>query len=358
MSFIYTTRALFVLLSTIFAGLTCYFYENLEGNPFVWASCGFGFALIVVLVESMIREAYPKTLVVGVGGLLIGLIVATQVSGAIPSAKLIGDAERETASVLLYLFFGYLGAVVALRYVERIDLSSKRLITAEDPRLKGCKILDTSVIIDGRIFDLVQTGFMEGYCIIPKFVLDELQVIADSHDSSRRQRGRRGLDVVRSLKEIRMNLEILEKDYPHIQAVDAKLIQLAKDYEGRIITNDYNLNKVAEIQNIQVLNMNDLSNALKPVILPGEVMAVTLLRPGKEEGQGVGYLDDGTMVVVEGGISRLREEVDVVVTSVLQTAAGRMIFARMKTEDYHPVSNRQEAGPNVVDLDVPKPGRS
>jgi uncharacterized protein YacL len=331
-SFVYTARLLFVLLSALFGGLACFFNPGLEGNPVNWGGVGFLIAAVIVLVETFIRDFHPKTLAVAFGGLVIGLIIASLTSSVLPPATLIGDAPRATGVVGIYLFFGYLSTVFALRYVERIDLSSNRFLTADEPRLRGCKFLDTSVLIDGRILDAVKTGFMDGLYVIPKFILDELQNVADSPDSSRRQRGRRGLDVVRALKETQMNLEILQRDYPHIQAVDAKLIQCAKDYQGRIVTNDFNLNKVAEIHNIEVLNINDLTNALKPVILPGEILTVTILKPGKEQGQGVGYLDDGTMVVVEEGLARMRQEVEVMVTSILQTAAGRMIFGRIPNE--------------------------
>lgn len=356
-SFVYTVRVVFILLSTVFSGLACFFNPGLEGDPFVWAGFGFMISMVIVLVEAFIKDFYPKTLAVAFGGLMIGLILASLAENILPPATLIGDAQRATGIVGLYLFLGYLSTVFALRYVERIDLSSNRFLTADEPRLKGCKLLDTSVLIDGRVLDAVKTGFMDGIYVIPKFILDELQNIADSPDSSRRQRGRRGLDVVRALKETNLNLEILQKDYIHIQSVDAKLIQCAKDYQARIVTNDFNLNKVAEIQNIPVLNINDLTNALKPVILPGELLTVTVLKPGKESGQGVGYLDDGTMVVVEDGNKYLRQELEVMVTSILQTTAGRMIFGRVPIEDIYS-GDRQAASirqsRKVVDLE---PGR-
>lgn len=361
MSFIYTARALFIFLATVFAGSMTYFFPGLRGDATVWAGFGLAVSGLIVLIESLIREVYPKTLLVGVLGLWIGLITATLISRAVPETAYIPEAQRITYAVALHLFLGYLGAVIALRFVERIDLSSSHLITADDPRLKGCKILDTSVLIDGRLLDMVKTGFTDGLYILPKFVLDELQNIADSADPSRRQRGRRGLDIVRSLKDTDINMEISEKDYPHIQAVDAKLVQCAKDFQGRIVTNDFNLNKVAEINNIPVLNINDLSNALKPVILPGENLTLTLLKSGKEPGQGIGYLDDGTMVVVEDGISRLREEVEAVVTSMLQTQAGRMIFARLadsetpvQDEERTRRPDRKESVRKVVDLELKK----
>lgn len=364
MSFIYTARILFVFLSSLFAGLVCKYNPGLRGDPLVWAAVGFGISGTIVLIESMIREVYPKNLVFGVIGLWLGLITASLVSGALPPpSEVLTEKSHITLVVGLHLFLGYLGTVIALRYVERIDLSSSRLITAEEPRFRGCRILDSSVLIDGRILEMVRTGFLTGLHVIPKFVLDELQTIADSADSSRRQRGRRGLDTVRALKETDLNLEIIEKDYPDIQSVDSKLIQLSKDFQGQIFTNDYNLNKVAEIHNISVLNLNDLANVLKPIILPGECLTLTLLKAGKEPGQGVGYLDDGTMVVVEEGYSHLREEVDVVVTSMLQTQAGRMIFARLavpeETQEFGKDRDgrRQQNPRKVVDLDVSQSGR-
>jgi uncharacterized protein YacL len=337
--------------------MVCRFHPQLKGDPYLWASGGFALACFIVIVECFIRDVYPKTLAIGVGGLLLGLITASLLSAILPPPTLIGDAPRAAGVVAIYLFLSYIGTVFALRYVERIDLSSDRLITADEPRLRGCKILDTSVLIDGRLLESVKTGFMDGIYVLPKFVLDELQNVADSADPSRRQRGRRGLDIVRSLKDTNLTLEILDRDYPHIQAVDAKLIQCAKDYQARIVTNDFNLNKVAEIHNIPVLNINDLANALKPVILPGESLTVTILKSGKEQGQGVGYLDDGTMVVVEDGLSHMREEVEVAVTSILQTTAGRMIFGRLLTEDLNvqaaraiPAVTKAQAR-KVVDLD-------
>jgi len=195
------------------------------------------------------------------------------------------------------------------------------------------KLLDTSVIIDGRIADLCETGFIEGRFIIPQFILQELQHISDSADSLKRARGRRGLDILNHIqKSSDMEVTITEEDFPHIKEVDAKLVELAKKIQARIITNDLNLNKVAELQGVRVLNINDLSNAIKPVVLPGETIRVFVLKEGKEAGQGVAYLDDGTMIVVDNAKRCIGKNVDVVVTSVLQTSAGRMIFTRLKEE--------------------------
>jgi uncharacterized protein YacL len=193
------------------------------------------------------------------------------------------------------------------------------------------KILDTSVIIDGRIFDILKTGFVEGPIVIPSFVLEELRHIADSSDGLKRTRGRRGLDILNQIqKELPLIVEISERDFDNIQEVDSKLLKLGQVTSGKIITNDFNLNKVAEFQGVAVLNINELANAIKPVVIPGEEMHIQIVKDGKESGQGVAYLDDGTMIVVESGRKYVGEVVDVVVTSVLQTAAGRMIFARIK----------------------------
>jgi uncharacterized protein YacL len=195
------------------------------------------------------------------------------------------------------------------------------------------KVLDTSVIIDGRIFDICQTGFVEGKLIIPSFVLEELRHIADSSDSLKRNRGRRGLDILNKIqKELDIEVEIWDKDFPEIAEVDSKLLKLATVVSGKVVTNDYNLNKVAEFQGVPVLNINELANAVKPVLLPGEEMNLLISKIGKEANQGIGYLDDGTMIVVEGGKKSIGNEIDILVTSVLQTAAGRMIFAKPKGE--------------------------
>ena len=193
------------------------------------------------------------------------------------------------------------------------------------------KILDTSVIIDGRIFDICQTGFVEGPLVIPGFVLNELRHISDSADGLKRNRGRRGLDILNKIqKELSIETQIYEEDFPEIAEVDAKLLKLAQVLNGKVVTNDFNLNKVAEFQGVPVLNINELANAIKPVLLPGEEMKVVVMKDGKEASQGIAYLDDGTMIVVEGGRKFISEEIMVVVTSVLQTAAGRMIFAKPK----------------------------
>ena len=196
------------------------------------------------------------------------------------------------------------------------------------------KMLDTSVLIDGRIYDICKAGFLEGPLVAPAFVLDELRHIADSADSLRRNRGRRGLDVLARLQEeAESRVRIVEKDYPDAEEVDVKLLRLARDLGGAVLTNDYNLNKVAGVTGVRVLNINELAGALRPAVLPGEEMTVQVIREGKEPGQGVAYLEDGTMVVVENGRRRMGEKLEIEVTTVLQTSAGRMIFGRAKEKE-------------------------
>jgi uncharacterized protein YacL len=235
--------------------------------------------------------------------------------------------------LFLLLVFGYLGILIGMKL--GFDLRGQKVGTLAGAALAGGshKILDTSVIIDGRVADLCETGFLDGTFVIPQFVLQELQRIADSSDSLKRARGRRGLDILHRIQKMTdVNVEIVDKDYPNLRGVDAKLVALAKDIDAKVMTNDLNLNKVAELQGVRVLNINDLCNALKPVVLPGEAMRVFVLKEGKESGQGVAYLDDGTMIVVDNARRYIGKNVDVVVTSVLQTTAGRMIFTKLRED--------------------------
>ena len=216
---------------------------------------------------------------------------------------------------------------------------------------KTYKILDTSVIIDGRIADIAETGFLDGIIVIPQFVLRELQLVADSSDSLKRNRGRRGLDILQRLqKNTSLNIQIIEDDFPSVREVDLKLIELAKVYEGKIITNDFNLNKVAQLQGVEVLNINELANSLKPIVLPGEIMKVFILKEGKEYNQGVAYLDDGTMVVVDNARKMIGKNVDVSVTSVLQTTAGKMIFGKWDERHGARVETRNVTTMNAVSV--------
>jgi uncharacterized protein YacL len=262
----------------------------------------------------------------GLAGLGAGLGVGTALGALVPAAGAIRG--------FLALLLGYVGAAVLLRKAEELEGLSGKLFPKVAARREVYKILDTSVIIEGRIADICETGFLEGTLIVPQFVLRELQQIADSSDSIRRTRGKRGFDVLQRIQRIpKVKVQIHDLDFPHLREVDRKLIEVARALGGKVITNDYNLNKVAELSGVQVLNINELANALKPVVLPGELMHVHVLKEGKESGQGVAYLDDGTMVVVDHGKKYLGQSVDVLVTSVLQTTAGRMIFTRLKDEE-------------------------
>lgn len=265
-------------------------------------------------------------------GLIIGLLVALLLSTLLNTIPL--PWLTTPLSVVLYVLCGYLGVSVAIK--RRGEIGAPGWLKNADGRahvhkLARPKILDTSVIIDGRICDICLTGIMEGELVVPAFVLQELRHIADSADALKRGRGRRGLDIIaRMQQELHMPVHVEERDYEDVAEVDAKLLRLALDTNGVVVTNDYNLNKVASVQNVSVFNINELANAIKPVVLPGEEMKVAVVKEGKESGQGVGYLDDGTMIVIDSAKKSIGEEIEVTVTSVLQTAAGRMIFAKMK----------------------------
>lgn len=302
--------------------------------------CGAGYVLggifgrafqeLMSTVEARIQTYSGTEILFSIAGLLIGLLVAFFLSFA-----LVLLPHGEWYVVAGFLLFGSMGLFIG--FSKRDDLSvlfkmGKVAKPGERSRLTGSpKLVDTSAIIDGRIIDIVEAGFVEGNLIIPRFVLDELQLISDSSDSLRRARGRRGLDILNNFKKKEGNIvEILERDYKDINGVDSKLVHLAKEVAGTIITVDYNLNKVARLQNVKVLNVNELANALKAIVLPGEEMMVKVVKEGKESTQGIGYLDDGTMVVVDEGKKLIGKEIETVITSILQTPAGRMVFVRRK----------------------------
>lgn len=285
-------------------------------------------------VEIKLHRAPLQDILYGAIGLIIGLIIANLIGAAFSKVPLVSVFVPIAGSVIL----GYLGISVAVKKREDVPgLFARSRGGAGAVKVESAqpKVLDTSVIIDGRIYDICKTGFLLGPLIVPRFVLDELRHIADSSDVLKRNRGRRGLDVLNKLqKDLGATVQIYEQDITGVgNEVDAKLVELARLLRGRVITNDFNLNKVAELQGISVLNINDLANAVKPVVLPGEEMLVHVIKDGKEAGQGVGYLDDGTMIVIDGGKKHIGEHVEVLVTSVLQTSAGRMIFARPKSAD-------------------------
>lgn len=299
---------------------------------------GIGAASVAVIlaVEQRAKSLPLPLMLLGGGGLIAALLVAVLIASA---TELVPHSPRSIfsvmASLLLLLGVPYWGLVMGIRFATE---GWPPAIPAATGIGKGRtkKLLDTSVIIDGRIADLCETGFIEGTLVVPHFILQELQHISDSSDGLKRARGRRGLDILNVIQKITtINVEVVEDDFPHVKEVDTKLIELAKQMDAKVLTNDFNLNKVAGIQGVKVLNINDLCNALKPVVLPGETIRVFVLKEGKEAGQGVAYLDDGTMVVVDHAKRWIGKTVDVIVTSVLQTSAGRMIFTRIKEETEH-----------------------
>ncbi|WP_246060408.1 PIN/TRAM domain-containing protein [Peptoniphilus catoniae] len=287
--------------------------------------------------EELKTRSFTEVLM-GSIGLVIGLIIAFLISQPLLAIPIpyVGAA----LSAILYGMFGYLGVKIAIKNREDISGKFREIVAGKGQVTKEklkpikspgvAKVLDTSVIIDGRIKEICASGFLEGPLILPIFVLEELQHIADSSDALKRNRGRRGLDIIKEMQDDNDTEVILyDAKYDSIKEVDSKLLALTKDLNGKIVTNDYNLNKVAKVQNISVLNINELANSVKPVYLPGEEMKVDIVKQGKEHNQGLGYLDDGTMIVVEQGKNYLGQTVDVTVTSVLQTSAGKMIFARL-----------------------------
>jgi len=296
---------------------------------------------IVKILDVEISKYPQMDIILASLGLIIGLIIAYLISALIGSIVRIPILSG-TLALITYIFMGYLGIKVALKSREdlfninrltRLSYNTKEKISKKDVNKSiPAKILDTSVIIDGRISDICKTGFIEGKLVIPKFVLNELQHIADSSDDLKRVRGRRGLDILNIIqKELDIEVEITEQDFDDIPEVDSKLLKLAQVMNGKVVTNDYNLNKVAQVQGVEVLNINELANAVKPVAIPGEEMVVQVVKEGKEHNQGIAYLDDGTMIVVDDGRKHMGKTISVLVTSVLQTPAGRMIFGKPKT---------------------------
>lgn len=288
-------------------------------------------------IEDLLIKIPVVDLLFGSLGLILGLFVAYLINLPIRDISL--KIVSEILPLFLTVFIGYLGFQVGFRRREefmnilnmaRKEKGKKRIEEDNESSLKS-KILDTSVIIDGRIADICQTGFLEGTILIPQFILEELQHIADSSDALKRNRGRRGLDILNRIqKELGVDVEIYEGDFEEVAEVDSKLVKLAKEINGIVVTNDFNLNKVCNFQKVPVLNINDLANAVKPVVLPGEELVVQVIKDGKEQKQGIAYLDDGTMIVVEDGSDYIGKTIEVLITSVLQTSAGRMIFAKPK----------------------------
>lgn len=314
---------LFFVISSIFIGYNTGLGVG-TGPAGLWV--GLGFSVLIIVLEMMMRRVSVRGLSSMVFGLILGLLMAKIISGAFALFP-IEESIRSVTSMILTLSFCYLGATLALRGRDEFNIIIPYIKLRRQGEIAETAVLDTSAIIDGRILDVCKTSFLEARFVVPRFVLKELQTIADSSDSIKRQRGRRGLEILHTLQR-EVNITIEEEDFPDIEEVDAKLVRLAKLLSAKIVTVDYNLNRVASLQDIRILNINELSNALKAVVLPGEHLEIKVIKEGKEHNQGVGYLEDGTMVVIENGRRLIGKTLTLNVTSVLQTQAGRMIFAK------------------------------
>ncbi|HZX11060.1 MAG TPA: PIN domain-containing protein [Acidobacteriota bacterium] len=308
-----------------------YFLPPFGLSNYYGAAAGFIVSVLIVLLEVRIKKSPFRTIWGVTAGFLCGLFIGWLLGMVYQT--ILKDQTAAFFKIFFLIIFPYMGFLIGLRKPEWFSPTHLFSFFKEKNTGRENKILDTSVIIDGRISDIADAYFIEGNIIVPQFVLKELQLVADSSDGVKRQRGRRGLDVLDRLqKSSHINVSIFEEDFPEIKEVDSKLIELAKQMDAKIITNDFNLNKIAQLQGIQVLNINELANALKPVVLPGEKIKAFILKEGKEKDQGVAYLDDGTMVVVDNSRKMVGHTIDVTVTSVLQTTVGKMIFGRYEED--------------------------
>jgi uncharacterized protein YacL len=317
------------LLFVIIVAIVCFLIHPFGLPKNLDAAVGALIGAAIIAFEWRLRAMSLKRLIGAAIGSVLGIVgaylFALVIRNSIPASP-----TQSFLQIMVMMIMAYVGLAVGANKGDLINLAALGgVFSGEKLGKKSYKILDTSVIIDGRIADIAETGFLDGLIVIPQFVLRELQLVADSADSLKRNRGRRGLDILQRLQKTAIvQIQIVEDDFPSVREVDMKLIELAKLYEGKIITNDFNLNKVAQLQGVAVLNINELANSLKPIVLPGEVMRVFILKEGKEYNQGVAYLDDGTMVVVDNARKMIGKTIDVSVTSVLQTTAGKMIFGK------------------------------
>jgi uncharacterized protein YacL len=323
--------AWFLLARLVFIAAVSYTAQQVQPLPGgVLTNVVFGTVMgaLIVAFEIRLKNISVVHMLGALLGGAIGLLAAQTIGAALYWANL-GDGRVVFLHSMILLTLPYLGLVIGGRKGEWLQPENLiSLFRSTGPR-KRYTILDTSVIIDGRIADICETGFLDGTLLIPQFVLKELQLVADSSDSMKRNRGRRGLDILQKIQKMAgLDVQVSDIDFPEVREVDLKLIELARSLQGKIVTNDFNLNKVAQLRGVEVLNINELANALKPVVLPGEIMKVFILKEGKEYNQGVAYLDDGTMVVVDNARKMIGKTIEVVTTSVLQTTAGKMIFGR------------------------------
>lgn len=338
-------RVMLVLISAILGFLIGKEYWHNEFLSYVGLLFGFTIGFIVISVEKSMESISAKKIFTGGLGLFIGLFIVNYLTYQLFKPFFTGSILGYITYAFVNFVAGYLGLIIGLRvsddfYVRSGNMEAggsgggrEQRLKNNEERCQNYKVIDTSSLIDGRILDVAKTGFIDGTFIIPVFVLHELQHIADSQDPLKRVKGRRGLDILKELREDKhIRVEFSESDFPNIKEVDAKLIAFAKEKNGKIITTDFNLNKVAQVRNISVLNINDMAKALRPIFLPGETMSVVIAKEGREKSQGIAYMDDGTMVVVEDAIKLVGSELEVVVTSILQTSSGRMIFARINGE--------------------------
>lgn len=319
-------RAIFIL---VISGCA-YYFQPFQLQPIFAAVAGLLFGGAIILFEMRVERVSLKRLIGAAIGSVLGIFGAYLISLVLSRVNTPNSPTVSFLQIFILLWMTYVGLAVGANKGDMLNLSALGgVFGGEKGPKKAFKILDTSVIIDGRIADIAETGFLDGVLVIPQFVLRELQLVADSADSMKRNRGRRGLDILQRVQKMaHLNVQIVEDDFPHVREVDMKLIELAKVYDCKVITNDFNLNKVAQLHGVEVLNINELANSLKPIVLPGETMRVFILKEGKEYNQGVAYLDDGTMVVVDNAKRMISKTIDISVTSVLQTTAGKMIFGK------------------------------
>ena len=324
-------RALFILASAV---VGFQLGSAFLGFNSLWALAGAGIGMVaasvIIILEAGLGKLSLRGLSAAVFGLILALIISRFLTGAIDLIPELNPTVASSIKLVLVMILGYIGMIFAMRGRDEFNLIVPYVKFERQDQSDRVLILDTSVIIDGRILEICQTKFLEGRLVIPRFVLKELQQVADSQDSLKRNRGRRGLDILNKLKKMEnINVRIQEEDFGGTLTVDEKLVKLAKLLGGQVLTNDFNLNKVAELQGVTILNINELAQALRPALMPGELLQVLIAKEGKEQSQGIGYLDDGTMVVVDNAKKMVGQTVTASVTSALQTSAGRMIFAKL-----------------------------